>query len=87
MVTEEMSGSGAPVQVPLVVLRGVTKRFGAVQALTAVDFEVPSGQVTALVGDNGAGKSVLIKTLSGLFASWPYGGVGCDVGFRSSDGH
>ena len=40
VVTEEMSGSGAPVQVPLVVLRGVTKRFGAVQALTAVDLEV-----------------------------------------------
>jgi D-xylose transport system permease protein len=66
--TKEAPGSGAPVQSPLVALHGVTKRFGPVQALTSVDLEVPSGQVTALVGDNGAGKSVLIKTLSGL---WP----------------
>jgi energy-coupling factor transporter ATP-binding protein EcfA2 len=66
--TKETSGPGAPVQAPLVALHGVTKRFGPVQALTSVDLEIPSGQVTALVGDNGARKSVLIKTLSGL---WP----------------
>jgi len=66
--TKETSGPGAPVRAPLIALHGVTKRFGPVQALTSVDLEIPSGQVTALVGDNGAGKSVLIKTLSGL---WP----------------
>ncbi|HVX21163.1 MAG TPA: ATP-binding cassette domain-containing protein [Acidimicrobiales bacterium] len=54
--------------VPLVQLRGVTKRFGAVQALTDVNFAVATGQVTALAGDNGAGKSVLIKTIAGLWA-------------------
>ena len=52
---------------PLVQLRGLTKTFGAVRALTQVDLDIPAGQVTALAGDNGAGKSVLIKTLSGLW--------------------
>jgi ABC-type sugar transport system ATPase subunit len=52
----------------LLELRGVTKRFGAVQALSGIDFEIPPVQVTALVGDNGAGKSVTIKTISGLWA-------------------
>ncbi len=47
-------------------VRGLTKRFGAVQALTDVDLDIPAGQVTALAGDNGAGKSVLIKCLSGI---------------------
>ena len=51
---------------PLLELRGVSKRFGAVQALTDVDFAAPAGKVTALVGDNGAGKSTLIKTISGI---------------------
>jgi D-xylose transport system ATP-binding protein len=51
---------------PLLELRGVSKRFGAVQALTDIDFEVPAGQVTALVGDNGAGKSTLVKTIAGI---------------------
>jgi ABC-type sugar transport system ATPase subunit len=51
---------------PLLRLRGVTKSFGAVQALRGVDLDVYPGQVTALVGDNGAGKSTLIKTISGI---------------------
>ncbi|MBI2708959.1 MAG: sugar ABC transporter ATP-binding protein [Actinobacteria bacterium] len=51
---------------PLLELRGVNKRFGAVQALRGVDLVVPGGQVTALAGDNGAGKSVLIKTIAGI---------------------
>jgi ABC-type sugar transport system ATPase subunit len=53
---------------PLLELRGVSKVFGAVRALDGVDFTVPAGKVTALAGDNGAGKSVLIKTVSGLWA-------------------
>ncbi|HTU38366.1 MAG TPA: ATP-binding cassette domain-containing protein [Acidimicrobiales bacterium] len=53
---------------PLLELRGVSKTFGAVQALDKVDLSVPAGKVTALVGDNGAGKSVTIKTISGLWA-------------------
>ncbi len=50
-------------------LHGVQKRFGAVQALYGVDLEVPPGKVTALLGDNGAGKSVLIKTIAGIHAA------------------
>ena len=52
----------------LLRLRGITKRFGAVQALTDVDLDIPAGKVTALAGDNGAGKSVLIKCISGIHA-------------------
>jgi ABC-type sugar transport system ATPase subunit len=51
---------------PLLRLRGVEKHFGAVQALIGVDLDVPAGQVTALIGDNGAGKSVLIKCIAGI---------------------
>ena len=47
-------------------LRGITKTFGPVAALTDVDLDVPAGHVTALVGDNGAGKSTLAKILSGV---------------------
>jgi len=57
---------------PLLELRGITKTFGPVRALTGVNLEIPPGKVTALVGDNGAGKSSLIKTVSGLWA--PDGG-------------
>jgi len=55
-----------PDSAPLLELRGVSKRFGAVQALTDVDFQAYPGRVTALVGDNGAGKSTLIKIISGI---------------------
>jgi D-xylose transport system permease protein len=51
---------------PLLELRGVEKSFGAVRALAGVDLTVQSGMVTALCGDNGAGKSVTIKIISGI---------------------
>jgi D-xylose transport system ATP-binding protein len=50
----------------LLELRGVDKRFGAVQALNGVDFHTDPGQVMALVGDNGAGKSTLVKCVAGI---------------------
>jgi D-xylose transport system ATP-binding protein len=52
---------------PILELREVSKRFGAVQALTKVDFQVRAGEVQALVGDNGAGKSTLIKGIAGIY--------------------
>jgi D-xylose transport system ATP-binding protein len=51
---------------PTLELRGVSKHFGAVQALYDVDFHVDPGEVMALVGDNGAGKSTLIKGVAGI---------------------
>ena len=51
---------------PILELNGVSKSFGAVQALYRVDFEVRPGEVMALVGDNGAGKSTLIKGIAGI---------------------
>jgi D-xylose transport system ATP-binding protein len=53
---------------PLLSLRGVTKRFGAVQALDHVDVDVAAGEVVGLVGDNGAGKSTLVKTIAGIYS-------------------
>jgi D-xylose transport system ATP-binding protein len=50
-------------------LRGISKTFGAVAALTDVALDVAAGQVVALVGDNGAGKSTLVKILSGVHAA------------------
>ena len=52
---------------PLLEIKGATKHFGAVQALTTVDFETRAGEVMALVGDNGAGKSTLIKGVAGIY--------------------
>src|SRR5690625_3952105 len=45
---------------------GVSKRYGGVDALTDVHFEVAAGEIVALVGENGAGKSTLMKVLSGV---------------------
>jgi D-xylose transport system ATP-binding protein len=52
---------------PLLRCDGVSKSFGAVNALYRVDFEVSAGEVMALVGDNGAGKSTLIKGIVGIY--------------------
>ncbi len=56
-----------PARKPILEMRGISKRFGAVQALAEVDFEVYQGEVVGLVGDNGAGKSTLVKVISGVY--------------------
>ena len=55
-------------ETPILQLRGISKSFGSVQALSDVDFEVRHGEVMALVGDNGAGKSTLVKCVAGIHA-------------------
>ena len=55
-------------ETPILQVKGVSKHFGAVQALTKVDFETREGEVMALVGDNGAGKSTLIKGIAGIYS-------------------
>ncbi|QGV77006.1 sugar ABC transporter ATP-binding protein [Streptomyces ficellus] len=57
-VPDQTAGAGIAVE-------GVTKRFGAVQALGGVTLSFPPGQVTALMGENGAGKSTLLKIITG----------------------
>jgi D-xylose transport system ATP-binding protein len=62
-VAERLEGA---VRAPILELKGISKHFGAVQALSEVDFEVYPAEVVGLVGDNGAGKSTLVKTISGI---------------------
>jgi simple sugar transport system ATP-binding protein len=52
---------------PLLEVRGVSKNFGAIRALTDVSFSVEPGEVVGLMGDNGAGKSTMVKLIAGNF--------------------
>jgi D-xylose transport system ATP-binding protein len=64
---EAGSGVGAA-PIPVLELKGISKHFGAVEALSEVDFEVYPAEVVALAGDNGAGKSTLVKVIAGTHA-------------------
>jgi ABC-type sugar transport system ATPase subunit len=65
----EMTAAVAQTQAsePLLKIRELDKHFGPVQALYHVDLDLPAGKVTALAGDNGAGKSVLTKCIAGIY--------------------
>ena len=53
-------------QVPLLEMKGIWKRFGAVEALRGVDIRVEHAEIVGIVGDNGAGKSTLMKIITGV---------------------
>jgi len=61
-----MSGDTSPPTSPVLEARGISKAYGAVQALRSVDLQLYAGEVLGLVGDNGAGKTTLVKCLSGV---------------------
>lgn len=80
--TSTSTPTGPPPQTPgqvVLRLRGISKSFGSVKALTDVDLDVAAGEVVALVGDNGAGKSTLVKILAGVYPQ--------DAGEIELDGH
>ncbi|RWQ85707.1 MAG: sugar ABC transporter ATP-binding protein [Mesorhizobium sp.] len=52
-------------QEPILIARGLVKRYGRVTALNSCDFDLYPGEILAVIGDNGAGKSTLIKAISG----------------------
>ena len=53
-------------ETPLVALRGIVKEFPGVRANDGVDFDLPRGEIHALLGENGAGKTTLMNVLAGL---------------------
>ncbi len=71
-VSEAGGGAAQAADVPVMETRQLVKRFGPVTALADVDVQLRAGEVTCVVGDNGAGKSVFIKLLCGLMR--PSGG-------------
>src|ERR1700724_1269064 len=63
----ESCGSGDGGLMTLLEMHGIGKEFGAIRALSEVDFAVDAGEVVGLMGDNGAGKSTLVKIIAGNF--------------------
>jgi simple sugar transport system ATP-binding protein len=75
-VTDETGATGGAV--PLMELRGVSKTFGRVRALSDISIGLFPGEVVSLVGDNGAGKSTLTKVISGAYTPDPGGEIWID---------
>jgi ABC-type sugar transport system ATPase subunit len=68
MTTEPTPDPLAPAGAPVLEVKDVTKRYGALRVLRGIDLVLNQGEVLGLVGDNGAGKSTLVKILSGFQA-------------------
>ena len=66
------SASGGTSPLPVLELRNISKNFGAIRALNGVDLSLEPGEVLGLMGDNGAGKSTIVKIIAGNFL--PTGG-------------
>ena len=64
-MSEPLSNSNP--DLPVLALNGISKTFPGVRALSGVSLELYSGQVTALVGENGAGKTTVVKILTGIY--------------------
>ena len=60
---------------PILDMRGITKTFPGVKALTDVNLSVMPAEIHAVVGENGAGKSTLMKVLSGVYPAGTYDGA------------
>ena len=73
MLTETALAKGAEAMAPVLSFRGITKTFPGVRALDGVDLDLYAGKVTALIGENGAGKSTVVKILTGIYQ--PDGGT------------
>ena len=74
-------------QHPILMARGLMKRYGTVVAMNGCDFELMPGEILGVIGDNGAGKSTMIKVLSGAILP-DHGTIlldGREVNFRSPD--
>jgi putative multiple sugar transport system ATP-binding protein len=69
---------------PILEMRGITKTFPGVKALSDVNLSVEEGEIHAVVGENGAGKSTLMKVLSGVYPSGSYEGT---ITYRGQDVH
>ena len=67
IVTARHTEASADAVAPLIVMKGIQKRFPGVLALDQIDFELRPGEVHVLFGENGAGKSTLINVISGTF--------------------
>src|SRR5205085_9078098 len=69
---------------PILEMRGITKTFPGVKALSDVNLSVEEGEIHAVVGENGAGKSTLMKVLSGVYPTGSYDG---QIVYRGQEMH